>query len=455
MGGEARADGYIRLKYENPTARADIYKGIGEEMKEYARLWPTWVDIHRWRLSVSCRPGESNAECVLWQVDDLYWGVEAILDSVKSYDSLFLMAGNSETRRTITGWAGWTQLWPEAQDEPGSTAGERDGPPTSFDVSGVDTTNFPELECSLVNYSDACEYWWRNAERGRDGVVGVRSTTPSLGEGVLYIQLYRDPDDPEAFEVTKAEILRLKPADWEEQEWVIVPVNHSYPDLWKWGLILNRFAETTGNTIGILYASVHDNSSAGFASSELGLYLQDGTENVWSEGRGYHDHGLLRESVAILALDPYVVRDALPVLLPQLGIPIDAVGVILKESQRYVRIYPTGDSNQDTGDKDDLSAESANSSGKEESTDSVDTAEPETMDTDELSESSSDAVDATQPEAVDTDDLSGPAKDTDTPGVEDGSGLSPWALIVIVVGGVALVLISAVLARAKFRRPAY
>ena len=35
-----------------------------------------------------------------------------------------------------------------------------------------------------------------------------------------------------------------------------------------------------------------------------------------------------RETVHVSALDPQRVADALPTLLPQLGIPVDAVGVI-------------------------------------------------------------------------------------------------------------------------------
>ena len=164
-------------------------------------------------------------------------------------------------------------------------------------------------------------------------MVGAHSTSQMLGEGTLYIQLHRDPDDLEAFETSKAEILRLKPADWQS-EWVIVPAKYSYPELWKWGVILDRFAGSQGNTIGILSAAVMNNGRAAAQPAEFAIYPEAGPGRAWAEDLTDDDASLKRTTILIRSLDPYVVQDALPVLLPQLGIPVNAVGVILKDRKK-------------------------------------------------------------------------------------------------------------------------
>ena len=117
------------------------------------------------------------------------------LDDIECYDSLYLRAGTGEGRTTLRGWAAWTRLWPAAiQDDVGSEEGQKDAPPTSFDVSDVDTTNFPEMDCYQMSYPEPCAFWSRNVERGIDGVVGVHSTSVVAGEGELYIQLKERPE---------------------------------------------------------------------------------------------------------------------------------------------------------------------------------------------------------------------------------------------------------------------
>ena len=430
VGGGTRTDIPLGWNYGYPTANTQIHRGIGAEMKEFARLWPEWVDLHRGRLRGGCLSGESDEDCLARHVDSAPWGVEGIIESMGSYDSTFLMAGNSDTRRTITGWAGWTQLWPatqqaKGQDDTGGENGQRASTPTSFDISGVDTTNFPELNCYALNltssYESACKTWSKNAEIGIDGVVGVHSTSQVIGEGTLYIQMYRDPDDLEAFEAARAAKLRRKPADWQS-EWVIIPVKYSFPDLWKWGVILDRFAESQGNTIGILHAGVHNNTRAAYISYELGLYLEEGSGGVWSEGEGYSDPGLVRETISILALDPYVVRDALPVLLPQLGIPVHAVGVILKQNQTDEQIRSAGSTATEIGDDN--------------------------------SDTGLQPSDRSQPESVDAYAQSGPSELSGVAEPAEGSGIPIWVLILIVAGAVAMVLVLVGAGRAILRRRA-
>ena len=214
---------------------------------------------------------------------------------------------------------------PTAENWATANEGAEEDPSSGFDISGVDT-NFPEFDCSLVHYDDDCESWAWGVEHGVDGVVGSHSTTPVIGEGTLYIQLRREPHDLEGFERDKATMLALKPAEWHNVTWVVIPVKHTYPDLWRWAEILDRFAQSEGNTIGMILAWHTDNSTSG---ARLGLYRNADTGR-WHEGRGEHKADLLRSTIRVRAVDAHVVREALPVLLPELGIPLDAVTVILE-----------------------------------------------------------------------------------------------------------------------------
>ncbi len=51
----------------------------------------------------------------------------------------------------------------------------------------------------------------------------------------------------------------------------------------------------------------------------------------------YADH---RETISVGAIDAQRVADALPVLLPQLGIPVDAAGVVGQSDKSISRFMP-------------------------------------------------------------------------------------------------------------------
>ena len=95
-------------------------------------------------------------------------------------------------------------------------------------------------------------------------------------------------------------------------------MKYDYKQLWQWSVVLDRFAISSSNTIGITGAHVGENGG-GYEVTIFPLNdLQDAGENTSS----------LRETIHVWAIDPQRVVDALPTLLPLLGIPIDAVGVV-------------------------------------------------------------------------------------------------------------------------------
>ena len=99
----------------------------------------------------------------------------------------------------------------------------------------------------------------------------------------------------------------------------IIPVKYSAWELRRWATILQRFAVSAGNTIGIVNARVHWNQQGGF-------YPQLFLNGLSSANDSPADR---RETIEVWTRgDQQVVADALPVLLPLLGIPVDAVGVV-------------------------------------------------------------------------------------------------------------------------------
>ena len=83
------------------------------------------------------------------------------------YDRIVLRTGGSDARRQERGWAAWTQEWPST----GATGSS--GTASQFDVSDVDVTNFPELDCVEHSrefvHGQACFEWVENPELGIAG----------------------------------------------------------------------------------------------------------------------------------------------------------------------------------------------------------------------------------------------------------------------------------------------
>ena len=80
------------------------------------------------------------------------------------YSQIELRTGGADGRRSYGGWAAYRQLWPVVS---GGTRGVSSGTTASstFDVSWVDTTNFPELTCTweqLGSHDGDCGVWKRD-----------------------------------------------------------------------------------------------------------------------------------------------------------------------------------------------------------------------------------------------------------------------------------------------------
>ena len=146
---------------------------------------------------------------------------------------------------------------------------------------------------------------------------------------------------------------------------VIIPVKYDFGELWRWSVILDRFSLSAGNTVGIITARV-------------GVNVSPGVDDIWlledlKQARSISHEADIRETVVVWALDPPVAAAALPDLLPKLGIPVDAVGIVY-HAERFVRSAEPASASAQSGSvvatansvpQDSAGAVSAGSGGSE------------------------------------------------------------------------------------------
>ena len=107
---------------------------------------------------------------------------------------------------------------------------------------------------------------------------------------------------------------------------------YDFGDLLRWATILERFAVSNGNTIGVVGAGITRN-----------IAFPPDHDVVWATTRISPvvdisiNSSAVRHAVILYAYDAQEVANALPVLLPQLGIPTDGVGVIRSRPVKWCK----------------------------------------------------------------------------------------------------------------------
>ena len=304
------------------------------EMRTFYQNWPELLPKEKYAPTLG-RPCSAFPECYLWplwQSSHAAWDQREVLPAPSRYQWAQFVPDGEPGRRDIPGWASWRQLWPRVSAEEGMAGGTGGGP--AFDVSDVDVTNFPEIDgnvCAHVFYGIACSWWLDFPDMG---IAGAH------GGGITYFQIKSPPTDEAELEAIRRRISPCydvvgrctytdeksgrRTSEFREATSTIeiVPVKYDYQDLWRWAIVLDRFALSAANTIGIVDAYVSWNRvyTGGFVTYPL-VYL-----NGLSAESGPAD---IRETIWVVTHgDQQTVADALPTLLPLLGIPVDAVGVV-------------------------------------------------------------------------------------------------------------------------------
>ena len=279
--------------------------------------WEVRSSWYRWRPSL-VEWGSTLVEELVGKLDP---------PGVQGYEQGFLYRGGREAVTSIPSWASWTQLWPEESVVPDVFSG------AGFDVSGVDIRNIPDPECDPGPRSLVCEMWNDHPETGIAGFHRDSDRRPGAKKWRAAMQIKGTliPEGEGEREALKQKLLPGYDEFPYSLEIELVPVKYDYGQLWRWATILDRFAVSSGNTIGILGGRVSTNRY-GIGDKVFPLDSLELADAL--------DSSTVRDTVAIDALDAGLVAEALPELLPLLGIPVDAVGVIRTIYQGYQEFVP-------------------------------------------------------------------------------------------------------------------
>ncbi len=323
---------HIYLDQEERVDEETVGDYFKEKATEFLDTWPDRMsydhpDYH------GCAEGgwypwepRSHEECLLEVLT--IWKYRLILPPSLSYEYVQFRVGGGEARKKEPGWASYVQLWPQGE----AGAGARTLDSDEFDVSEVDTTNFPEVLCwESINArsGQTCDPWELHPGLGIAGMVTATATSVD-GFRKNYVQVKGDPEkDADRFREIHRQLVDFYPFI-DEEELVIIPVKYDYEELWRWATILNRFASSSGNTLGIVAVQVSQNR-AGAVPGEAVFPLPDLPE------ANYYAREDWRTTVRIITLHLERTVEALPRLLKQLDIPVDAVGLVIERVQRVNR----------------------------------------------------------------------------------------------------------------------
>ena len=283
---------------------------LRQKVAEYHDSWPEHLP-HGPMYEECERARGSYRRCL---VDERNWSANIALHLPwpLEYTAVKLWSGGADSRRSRGGWASWEQLWPAVKDKR-STDGDGSG---GFDISDVDLTptRVEDVNCLRppATFAEFCGLWALYPESG------LLAWDYDFDVHKMYFQIKSPPEDKAELEDLYEKVLpNYAPGKYEV---VIVPVKYDYGELWRWAELLDRFADSAGNTIGIIGAAVRNNSTGGIV------------EGVWplDDLKDTMDIREMRETIALSTHDPERVVAALPILLPQLGIPVDAVGHVYR-----------------------------------------------------------------------------------------------------------------------------
>ena len=267
------------------------------------------------------------------------------------YDMIWVFPGGADARRSHPGWVTWHQLWPAVESAASTGVGTSDG----FDISEVDLSNLPEVNCEFPHDTLSC--YQVTKDFPGFGIAGWHEWGKDL-----YIQVKAVPSEENAaVTALRAEFAR-RYGDLGDfgpfRDAVITPVKYSYEELWRWTLLIHRFAVSSGNNIGLVGVLIRTNVVAAVEAETI-MFVRSGLEEAeYGNPRDY------RETILVSTYgDVQVVADALPILLPQLGIPVDAVGIVIQHKSRHgFGAYTSGRTNgraDSSGDEETSTASDA------------------------------------------------------------------------------------------------
>ena len=340
------------VKYFEAKAHQYVEKKTQEFLEDaadgsYSMILHDWVDHQG---TCTGQTGEERRHCynnILadGSITPLWWAFDhqpGAFPEPFEYKNIFMHVGGTEARKNVASWASWRQLWPTEEEETTTDSFE-------FDLSNIDTTKLPKPVCDDVyQYSNdhmatSCRSWERHPELGV-GATHVRDE--GHGVGTLFHHITSPiPTDEEELEALKQ---KLGPG-YDEYGWKmeLLPAKYDFGQLWQWKTLLERFILSETNTIGLLTVELNTNGHFERESEDIQLWVGGnkpaGPDKFFGIGLDFDE---LRNILVLGATDHYKVADALPHLLPRLGIPLDAVGLVIHKDRSPLRVYLLKEENE-------------------------------------------------------------------------------------------------------------
>ena len=142
---------YVYLHQTQPISD-EVVEYFKAKSIEFVEQWPDHVFYDKYE-TCSRILRTSPLDCLLNR--GTAWHEEFIMPHSETYENILLKPGGSGLLRSTRGWASYRQVWPTV------AAGGLGVPaiPSVFDISEVDTTNIPELDCQapiISDHLDAC-----------------------------------------------------------------------------------------------------------------------------------------------------------------------------------------------------------------------------------------------------------------------------------------------------------
>ena len=315
---EANGVLYIYLNQTEPVSEA-VGAFFKEKSAEFIERWPDQVfyDHPGYHNCVEYY-GTTYKDCLMDRATE--WRDDFILPRSSSYVKIELREGGTDARFSEHGWAGYRQLWPAVTRDTGGAA-----PGVKFDISDVDTTNIPAVDCAdrKATYS-ASDSTCTSSQLSFPGMglVGLRRGNLMSGGGrelFAEVKLAADEDVAAARDA-------LVDAGLKGDNLTLTAAKYSYEELWRWANVIERFSFSRGNTIGILWVEIGPNHTGGLSSvSSAIVFPLASLPEAAPVSRREH-----RTTIRVATLRLQQTVDALPRLLGQLNIPVDAVGMVIE-----------------------------------------------------------------------------------------------------------------------------
>ena len=284
-----------------------------------------------------CPPPRLPGQCEPGTFPD-YRNGPTMMPESEVYVDVRLRGGGGAARHGEAGWASFLQVWPPPDDD-GAT---RADPEPTFDVSDVDTSR-PRIDCGDIwaDHKRVCPELKRYPDLALTQVGDKFRNVVHRGQGAAR---------PGGGGGGRGPRSALGP--------LLVDRRRSQHPGRDSGQIQLRGALALADHPGPLrpLGRQHGGRLRRLADGQRAAAFAYGTKYVFPDPPGLepimsnvYDEADLRTTIAVLTLDLEATLAALPRLLPQLGIPVDAVGLALQPSNKphqgsTLAVYETGPS---------------------------------------------------------------------------------------------------------------